>query len=191
MSKQLARPHNMRTERGYVLTEMLIVVAIIAAILGAVASIASAESASQTAKAEGRMLENVADEIRLIFTRQQSLNGLDLGTTIDLDLWPDSRIVAGNSVVSTWGSDITLSVAAGLDSSLKTIRINVADVPQNACATLASYPFTYERMTVDGQIVFNAGQFGAVVSPLDVSLIASQCGDAASEVSIWFSKDIF
>ena len=74
-----ASPHAVshRTPRliqnaGYVLTEMLITVAIIAVVLATVASVAMSESASREGQNEARMIEQVADDLRLMLTRQDA-----------------------------------------------------------------------------------------------------------------------
>ncbi len=192
-----ASPHAVshRTPRltqnaGYVLTEMLITVAIIAVVLATVASVAMSESASREGQNEARMIEQVADDLRLMLTRQDSFAGIDLQTTIDTNLWPESRIIGGNSVVNAWGANITLQPAVGLDPAGRVIRMNINGIPSGACASFASYPFSYDRMTVDGTIVYNSGQFGPATRPVDVAAAAAQCADGA-DVVVFFHKDIF
>ena len=192
-----ASPHAVshRTPRliqnaGYVLTEMLITVAIIAVVLATVASVAMSESASREGQNEARMIEQVADDLRLMLTRQDSFAGIDLQTTIDTNLWPESRVIGGNSVVNAWGANITLQPAVGLDPAGRVIRMNINGIPSGACASFASYPFSYERMTVDGTIVYDSGQFGPATRPVDVAAAAAQCADGA-DVVVFFHKDIF
>lgn len=191
MPRMIRKSHRGRTMRGYVLTEMLITVAIIAVVLSTVAAIASSESSAQQAKQEARMIEGVADDLRLILARQTAFTGVNLGTTINLDLWPESRVNGGN-VVNVWGGDIQLLVANGLDPSGKSIRINVLNVPQAACSTFATYDYSYERLVIDGTVAFNRGQFGgAAINPVDVAVVANECADNLNTVSLFFTKDVF
>lgn len=184
--------HPTKRQSGYALTELLFTMGIIALVLGTIASIAVNQSASATAKNQARTIEQAIQDLRLIFLRQNSFAGLDMDTSIDLDIWPEEKIVnggAGRDVLNEWGSPLDLTIAAGIDPGQTVLRVNVDNVPQNACAELAAYNFSNSRMTVDGDVVYNITGVGAAVDPFDAATAADKCSDASNDISIWFSKD--
>lgn len=175
--------------QGFSLVELLITVAIIAVIISTIASLALAESNSQTARTEAQMIERVAQDLRLIFTREDSFLGSTLSTTTELNLWPANRITAPNTVVSAWGPNIQYAIAP-FDATNKTVRFTINGVPLEGCVEFATYPYSASRVLVNGTQVFNITGVGPTINPIDVATTADRCAATTpANVVIFFSKD--
>lgn len=90
---------------------------------------------------------------------------------------------------SEWGSPIGLSIANGIDPNQDVLRVDVPDVPQNACAQLATYDFTNNRLAVNGNVAYNITSAGGTISPINVATVTANCSNPLNDISIWFGKD--
>jgi len=180
-----------KQQRGYMLTELLLTVAIIAVVLSGIAGVIATQSATQISQREGGIIQMAINDLRLIFRRQPSFIGFNMATSTQVELWPTNRVTAPGVVSSAWGSNINFVVDGALDPSNQTMRADIDDVPQEGCSDFASYAFSASRIAIDGQVVLNTTGFGPQLNPIDIVAVAAQCDSAPSDVSIWFTKDYF
>ncbi|KXS55092.1 MAG: hypothetical protein AWU57_516 [Marinobacter sp. T13-3] len=170
------------------LVELMLALAVIAVVLGTIAKIAGSQSAEQKALAEARTAKAAVNELRVIFQRQETFEALDLSTTIDIDLWPERNVTGPNTLANTWGGSITLAPDPAWPNN-EVINIQWTEVAGDSCPTLATFPFGAERVSVNGNQVFNSGYMG-VPTDLDMGAIGANCQGNDNTVTVWFAKDI-
>jgi hypothetical protein len=160
-----------------VFTIVGLIVAVAAALLLLVAVLHAGSSGMQNSKASDAAAELAQLELGVqgLYSAQASFNSLTNTVALDAgtSVVPSSMDDGNGGIVNEWGGTVTL---AGNGSEF---TITETEVPQSACAVLATKATNPISVTVNGG--------GALSSPIDVGTVAADCSSNGSNNTLTFT----
>lgn len=187
--------HRKKEQKGFVLTEFLLAIAIIALILGTIAGIAIAVQASNAASNEARTVETIGTKVKKVYQRQTDFVGLTDQVVIEMGAIPLTMQTdpadPSAGITHQWQDTVTFNATSGnngptVRSATREFEMVYTNVPSDSCTELATATINgVIGVDVDGTVVYNE----ADNAQYDAAGAAAACGDNdANVVTFVFGK---
>lgn len=172
-----------RKAGGFVLTELLIGLAIIAAVLGTIAATAAYLNSSNSAQDQARLVESIGQDLRMKYQRANNFSGLTNTVAINLGVFPD-QMVNGTTVLNTWNGTVTIAPAADLNGvANRAFLVSWPNVPEDECVNLSTTAIAANRIRVGTTVIQQDGQ------AINVAAAGTACSGTTNTVDFLFHKN--
>lgn len=184
-----------RSQGGFSLIELLLVLAIIAALAVAAFIVYPRVQAGRNATYESQILSSAQAGVKALFTTNNYRN-LTKAAAYNAQIFPDNMNLSTTSIQNQWAGEVDVgpSTSAGDAAATGTtpvryFRIVYTNVPADVCIRLAG-----AAVQNFGTVVVNSNNdaagggvvvqdtYSATTKPLDESLIATNCKPATGKV---------
>lgn len=180
--------HRKKEQKGFVLTEFLLAIAIIALILGTIAGIAIAVQASNAASNEARTVETIGTKVKKVYQRQTDFVGLTDEVAIEMGAIPLTMQTDPDDpaagITHQWQDTVTFNATSGnsgptVRSATREFEMVYTNVPSDSCTELATATINgVIGVDVDGTVVYNE----ADNAQYNAAGAAAACGDDDNNV---------
>jgi type II secretory pathway pseudopilin PulG len=172
-----------KASSGFVLTELLIGLAIIAAVLGTIAVTAAYLNSSNAAQDQARLIESIGKDLRMKYQRANNFSGLTTQVAINLGVFPD-QMVNGTTALNTWNGTVAIAPAADLNSvANRAVLVTWPNVPADECVSLSTTAIDANRIRVGTTVIQQDGQ------AINVANAGTACTGTTNTVDFLFHKN--
>jgi len=162
-----------KTQKGFSLLELLLVVAVGAILILAGLAIYRNITANTSVNDTSRMVNVLKQEVQRIYQGEASYAALDNDLLVDTQVVPAKHLGGADGITSPFKTDVTVEVNAG---DAETFDIGIDAVPAEACLKLG-----LEYTTNDADFV-NVSIDGNDVNVPTVANINAVCGDGVDMI---------
>jgi prepilin-type N-terminal cleavage/methylation domain-containing protein len=172
-----------KSQKGYSMIELLIVLAIIAALIAGAFYLYPRVQAARAANAEATILQSFQANMKSLFTTGE-YSKATIAVTAAAGMWPNSMLVGGPPPVSAtneWGGAVTVNgaTAAGAACAAAPCQyfvVSYPTVPSDVCQKLLpSLSASYDLVKVGATVIQDLDNVAAAVQ-YDPSKVPTACG---------------
>lgn len=125
---------NNRKNKGFTLLELMLVIAAAIALIGIGLLIYRQVQSSSTGLSASTSVMQLTSSIKQLYPNP-NFTGVNVQTLIDTKKAPEQMVV-GNTLVNTWGGQVTIAAANYNGGTNNAVAITVAGVPTDGCNNL-------------------------------------------------------
>jgi prepilin-type N-terminal cleavage/methylation domain-containing protein len=174
------KSHATKSQRGFTVIELLIVIAIIVTATLVIVNRVGAARQSSKVQSEADNMQAIVATTQTAFAGRADYSGLTTAYLVSMGGFPASMMNSGNPK-NTWGGDVTVAGAGNV------AKITYTDVPSQVCIQFVnSIAPSFKTVTIRGALVKDASSTTVALQTNDLTTTQTNCGTTPAAIDVTF-----